>query len=773
MRNKIIYFLVVIIVLSIMPFNGANAFKFNKNFLISDSDFADFTSMSLKDIESFLQNNGSFLAEYEENGKSAAEIIYNAAQKYKISPKVILVTMQKEEGIVTMPSYNDHAVKLAMGYHSPSSFTDQVNGGTKLLRDGFDFLAEQYGWKVGKPHKSEDNPKYVDNTVVPENRATASLYLYTPYIGGYYTDSGSYIGGNYIFVKIYARWFGESKNFTVEFIPSAAIYYIPEGNSSSIILSIKNTGAKTIKKGAILTALTTTPLIDIESVEMEEDLPPEGAVSLSVRIPPIGEAETVNFGVIDENGNILSKPCSIKILPVKLEADIEMMDNNLNISVKNSFLNVPFAYLTARIGFTGGSTKDYWILKGSSFQKNVTMEKTILLQNLELKSISLYFSGSNFQTQKHLETLFFKKEFEVKKYNLTLQTVPEDAYISIDSKFVGLSPITVTVQQGPHSIEIEKEGFKKLSVTKDISEDTTLSFTLLPEDNKPEIVFLNTLHLTNNPDFTLKGKVIGKVGFKNVLVNGKVVPLTGDNSFSCELTLAEGKNVIAVCDKSKLVQSSYTVILDSTPPEILVNDIPEVTKDMFIKVAVSANGADELLINNTSCENTVCTRFIKLQEGANKIAIVAKDKAGNVAKKEISITYAPPPAKILSLFIGKKIIYINGFKKDIDVAPEILHNRTMLPIRHVIEALGGKISYDASDRSVHIEINGAEITLTIGNNTALVNNMEKQIDTDEQVVPFIKNGRTFLPLRFIMESIGSSVKWIPDKKEVLILYPSP
>ncbi len=401
------------------------------------------------------------------------------------------------------------------------------------------------------------------------------------------------------------------------------------------------------------------------------------------------------------------------------------------------------------------------------------MEKTILLQNLELKDISLYFSGSNFKTQKHLETVFFEKEFEVKKYNLTLQTVPEDAYVSIDEKLVGLSPVTVTVQQGPHSIEIEKEGFKKLSVTKDINEDTTLSFTLLPEGNNPEIVILNTLHLTNDPDFTLRGKAIGEVDFRNVLVNGKVVPLTKDNSFSWELTLTEGKNVITVSDESKLIQSSYTVILDSTPPEILVNNVPEVTKDMFIKVTVSANSADELLINNNSCENTACTRFIKLQNGANKISILAKDKAGNVAKKEISITYIPPPTKTLSLFIGKKIIYINGFKKTIDVVPELLHNRTMLPIRHVIEALGGKISYDAADRSVHIEINGAEITLTIGNNTALVNGMEKQIDSDEKVVPFIKKGRTFIPLRFIMESIGSSVKWIPDKREVLILYPSP
>ena len=774
LKGNIVFLVIAFIVFSIAPFRSTHAFNFDKNFLISDSDFTEFDSMGLSDIETFLKSNGSFLSGYSENGKSAAEIIYNAAQKYKISPKVLLVTMQKEEGLITMESYSEYAVKFAMGYHSPSSFSEQIDGGSKLLSDGFNFLAEKYGWKVGKPHKSEDDPKYVDNTVVPENKATAALYLYTPYIGGYYTDSGSYIGGNFIFVKIYNRWFGESKNFTVGFVPSVATYYVPEGEASSVILNIKNIGTQTIKNGAMLVALTTSPLIDVESVEVENDLLPGNTISLIVRIPPIGEAETINFGVLDTNGNTLSKPCSIKILPVRFETNVEIENDNLNISVRNPSLGIPFVYLDAHLTFINGETKDYWILKGGSFQKNVTMEKTILLQNLKLSSISLSFSGSDFQTQKHLETIFFKKDLEIKKYDVTLQTVPEDAYVSIDDKLMGLSPLTVAVQRGSHSIEIEKKGFKKLSVIKEIVEDVTLNFTLLPEGNDPKIVILNTSQLTNNPDFTLKGKVVGKVNFKDVLVNDKIVPLTGDNSFSCKLTLNEGKNIITICDKDKTIQSHYTIVLDSIPPEILTNNIPEVSQNMFVKITVSANGADELLINNVFCENAACTKFVRLQKGANKILILAKDKAGNVAKKEILITYAPPPTKTLSLFIGKKIIYINGFKKYIDVAPEILHNRTMLPIRHVIEALGGKIFYNAKDRSVHIEINGAEITLIIDNNTAVVNNVEKQIDTaDKKVIPFIKNGRTFLPLRFIIESIGGSVKWIPNKKEVLILYPSP
>ena len=46
-------------------------------------------------------------------------------------------------------------------------------------------------------------------------------------------------------------------------------------------------------------------------------------------------------------------------------------------------------------------------------------------------------------------------------------------------------------------------------------------------------------------------------------------------------------------------------------------------------------------------------------------------------------------------------------------------------------------------------------------------NNDGQITTMD-VAPFLKNSRTFVPLRFIAEAFGKVVEWIADTKEIII-----
>ena len=57
-----------------------------------------------------------------------------------------------------------------------------------------------------------------------------------------------------------------------------------------------------------------------------------------------------------------------------------------------------------------------------------------------------------------------------------------------------------------------------------------------------------------------------------------------------------------------------------------------------------------------------------------------------------------------------------------------------------------------------------EIVLKIGDEKALVNNEEVELDA----APIIKDNRTFVPLRFIAENLGCNVEWNEDKREVII-----
>lgn len=52
--------------------------------------------------------------------------------------------------------------------------------------------------------------------------------------------------------------------------------------------------------------------------------------------------------------------------------------------------------------------------------------------------------------------------------------------------------------------------------------------------------------------------------------------------------------------------------------------------------------------------------------------------------------------------IGDKTMYVNGEKILIDVAPSIVEDRTLVPVRFVSEALGGEVDWDEALQRVNI-----------------------------------------------------------------------
>ena len=142
-----------------------------------------------------------------------------------------------------------------------------------------------------------------------------------------------------------------------------------------------------------------------------------------------------------------------------------------------------------------------------------------------------------------------------------------------------------------------------------------------------------------------------------------------------------------------------------------------------------------------------------------------------------AINFAIPEKKTLTIVlkIGNSNITINGKTKPIDeqgTKPIIKNGRTLLPIRAVIEALGGTVGWDATERKVTVSLGPTTIELWIGKNTAKVNSVDTPIDSsNSKVVPEIINGRTMLPLRFVTENLGCDVQWDGTTKTITIIYP--
>lgn len=113
----------------------------------------------------------------------------------------------------------------------------------------------------------------------------------------------------------------------------------------------------------------------------------------------------------------------------------------------------------------------------------------------------------------------------------------------------------------------------------------------------------------------------------------------------------------------------------------------------------------------------------------------------------------------LEMQIGDPMMTVNGTDAEIDpgrgTAPIIQDDRTLIPVRAVIEAMGGTASWDADSESAILEYEGNTVTLTIGSTTAYFNDTASTLDT----APVIINDRTLLPIRFVAESFGFDVDW--------------
>ncbi|MBQ4598724.1 MAG: hypothetical protein IJB19_02315 [Clostridia bacterium] len=109
----------------------------------------------------------------------------------------------------------------------------------------------------------------------------------------------------------------------------------------------------------------------------------------------------------------------------------------------------------------------------------------------------------------------------------------------------------------------------------------------------------------------------------------------------------------------------------------------------------------------------------------------------------------------LKMTVGKTDYTLNGEQKTMDVAPIIINSRTMLPVRYVAEALGAEISWDGATSTATLKTADTEIKITVGAAEAIVNGQAVKLDSPA----VIEKDRSFMPVRFVAETLGGTVAW--------------
>lgn len=122
---------------------------------------------------------------------------------------------------------------------------------------------------------------------------------------------------------------------------------------------------------------------------------------------------------------------------------------------------------------------------------------------------------------------------------------------------------------------------------------------------------------------------------------------------------------------------------------------------------------------------------------------------------------------VLTMQIGNPVMTINGKEKPIDAegsTPVIINGSTMLPVRAVVEEMGGTVTWDGDSRTTTLSNNSVEIKLVIDSTTATINGTSQSLNT----APTIINGRTMLPIRFIAENFNFNVAWDKETQTITI-----
>jgi putative cell wall-binding protein len=293
-------------VVSASPAAAASAGNFDPGYIISDSQFYDGSAMTATEIQAFLDAKiGSCLnskclnvavlpvadraASYSGDSGNLAcaaikggnlrvsELIYRTQVACNISAKVILVTLQKEQSLVTSRNPSDAQLRKAMGQGCPdtapcdNSFAGlglQIMSGARQL-SVYKAALPRSSFRFKEPGVYNiAYTTFVDSVctapaVYVRNYATLALYNYTPYQPNaaalrnlYGAGDGCSSYGNRNFWVYYSDWFGSPVEVT------------PKGVTVTRI-----GGTDRYEVAAGISAATFTPGVPVAYIASGEDFP--------------------------------------------------------------------------------------------------------------------------------------------------------------------------------------------------------------------------------------------------------------------------------------------------------------------------------------------------------------------------------------------------------------------------------------------------------------------------------------------------------------------
>ena len=119
------------------------------------------------------------------------------------------------------------------------------------------------------------------------------------------------------------------------------------------------------------------------------------------------------------------------------------------------------------------------------------------------------------------------------------------------------------------------------------------------------------------------------------------------------------------------------------------------------------------------------------------------------------------------LTMGSNSALLNDNHYQLEIPPVVLEGATFLPVRFVAEEiLDAVVTWDSTSKTIDITKGEVNVKLSLGSGQALVNGQVVSISNP----PFIKDGRTLVPLRFLAENLNMRIVFDPAEKTITITH---
>ena len=122
------------------------------------------------------------------------------------------------------------------------------------------------------------------------------------------------------------------------------------------------------------------------------------------------------------------------------------------------------------------------------------------------------------------------------------------------------------------------------------------------------------------------------------------------------------------------------------------------------------------------------------------------------------VTESKPQVRNIGFIIGQKSYTLDGQVYSMDTAPFNWNNRVYIPVRYLVQSLGAtenSIAWDEKSQTANISLKNTAIKLAIGSRTCYINGRVRVIDAP----PLEKDGRIFLPIRYVADILCFHVGW--------------